>query len=60
MQRTTVEFDKGKCVTYAPTSGNIVGCDFAGKVVALGSGVSADKFNFKIGDRVAGLVHGCE
>ncbi|KAK7466234.1 hypothetical protein VKT23_004962 [Stygiomarasmius scandens] len=34
----------------------IVGCDFAGIVMQLGDRVTG----FEIGDRVAGMVHGCE
>ncbi|KAH8108649.1 dehydrogenase [Phellopilus nigrolimitatus] len=36
--------------------GAVVGCDFAGTVVALGPDVPAGQFT--VGDRVAGLVHG--
>lgn len=36
----------------------IIGCDFSGEVIALGSKVLPDSFS--IGDRVAGVVHGCK
>jgi len=36
--------------------GNILGCDFAGTVVGIGSGVLPGFRN--VGDRVAGIVHG--
>lgn len=42
---------------YFSTKGNIVGCDFAGVVEELGPDAPA---NLKVGDRVAGFVHGCE
>ncbi len=34
--------------------GNVLGCDFAGKVVKIGKNVTT----FTIGDSVAGFVHG--
>ncbi|KAL1962730.1 hypothetical protein VTN77DRAFT_9274 [Rasamsonia byssochlamydoides] len=45
----------GKSADLSPTVGATVGCDFAGKVVALGSAVTRD---FSIGDRVCGCVFG--
>ncbi|KAL8645113.1 MAG: hypothetical protein Q9210_006887 [Variospora velana] len=36
----------------------VIGCDFSGVVTALGSQVPATSFS--IGDRVAGVVHGCK
>jgi len=40
-----------------PTPGALIGCDFAGVVVAMGS-EAADITTVRIGDRVAGAVHG--
>ncbi|KAL4940081.1 hypothetical protein BDV06DRAFT_224433 [Aspergillus oleicola] len=37
--------------------GSRVGCDYAGTVVAVGSAVTKP---FKVGDRVTGVVHGCD
>ncbi|KAL5513440.1 hypothetical protein ACEPAH_3839 [Sanghuangporus vaninii] len=45
-----------KSITWSPTTGNVVGMDFAGTIEELGSEVPAGKF--KVGDRVAGMVHG--
>jgi NADPH:quinone reductase-like Zn-dependent oxidoreductase len=36
----------------------IIGCDFSGEVSALGSEVPFNSFS--VGDRVAGVVHGCK
>ena len=36
----------------------IIGCDFSGEVTALGTEVPPK--SFAIGDRVAGVVHGCK
>lgn len=36
----------------------VIGCDFSGQVTALGPQVSPASFS--IGDRVAGVVHGCK
>lgn len=36
----------------------VIGCDFSGEVSALGSEVQPQSFS--IGDRVAGVVHGCK
>jgi len=46
-----------KCVFYAPPASPfcIVGCDYAGTVVQIGSEVIKP---FKVGDRVYGCVHG--
>ncbi|KAI9775250.1 MAG: hypothetical protein M1816_006038 [Peltula sp. TS41687] len=35
----------------------VIGCDFSGRVTALGSEV--DRSSFAEGDRVAGVIHGC-
>ena len=37
----------------------IVGCEFSGTVTALGARV-ASSGSFAVGDRVAGVVHGCK
>ncbi len=36
----------------------VIGCDFSGEVSALGSEVPPDAFS--VGDRVAGIIHGCK
>lgn len=36
----------------------IIGCEFSGKVTALGAQIPPNSFS--IGDRVAGVVHGCK
>ena len=36
----------------------VIGCDFSGEVTALGSQVPPKSFS--VGDRVAGVVHGCK
>ena len=41
-----------------PCPGAVDGCDFAGIVVGIGSGVGATGKSFGIGDRVCGAVHG--
>ncbi|KAJ3303846.1 hypothetical protein HDV03_003415 [Kappamyces sp. JEL0829] len=43
-----------KHVKYISPVGSVMGCDFAGRVVAVGSRTEG----YKVGDRVAGLVHG--
>lgn len=48
----------GKALEYTPTEGNIAGCDFSGTVEQIGAEVTAGLF--KVGDRVAGWVHGGE
>ncbi|KAL5531177.1 hypothetical protein ACEPAG_4053 [Sanghuangporus baumii] len=45
-----------KSTTWKPTTGNVVGMDFAGTVEEIGSEVPTGKF--KVGDRVVGMVHG--
>jgi len=35
----------------------VIGCDFSGTVAGLGKGV--DRADFFMGDRVAGIIHGC-
>lgn len=42
-----------------PSAGAIVGSDFAGTVVKIGSGVAQLSRPLAIGDRVCGAVHGC-
>lgn len=44
-----------KHVDYLASPGARVGCDYAGTVLEVGSGVTKD---LKIGDRVAGFCHG--
>lgn len=46
-----------KILDYSPAAGAVLGHDFAGTVVALGSDASAAG-RLKVGDRVAGFVHG--
>lgn len=36
----------------------VIGCDFSGEVSALGSEVPPESFS--VGDRIAGVVHGCK
>lgn len=36
----------------------VIGCDFSGTVTSLGNAV--DKTSFAPGDRVAGIIHGCQ
>lgn len=45
-----------KALALRPTPGAIVGCDYSGIVEKIGSKVTTP---FKVGDRVAGMVHGC-
>ena len=47
--------DKHASVALPPSK--IVGCDFSGTVKGFGSTVEAS--SFAIGDRVAGIIHGC-
>lgn len=49
MEWKHVEFEMGP-------QGSILGCDVAGVVVAIGSGIPSDEF--KIGDNVCAFVHG--
>lgn len=42
---------------YFSSEGNVVGCDYAGVVEEIGAEVALD---LKVGDRIAGLVHGSE
>ncbi|KAF7552890.1 hypothetical protein G7046_g7276 [Stylonectria norvegica] len=44
-----------KHVTFEACVGTVVGCDYAGVVVEVGSGVTKD---FKVGDRITGMVNG--
>ena len=46
-----------KMLDYSAAAGAIHGYDFAGTVVALGANATASG-SFKVGDKVAGLVHG--
>lgn len=43
-------------MAHWPTEGNVIGCDFSGTIERVGSKVSGP---FKLGDAVAGTVHGC-
>ncbi|KAI9925440.1 hypothetical protein AWENTII_012916 [Aspergillus wentii] len=45
-----------KHIDFIPCTGSLVGCDYSGIVEAVGKDV---KKSFRKGDRVAGLVHGC-
>ncbi|KAF4966843.1 hypothetical protein FSARC_5522 [Fusarium sarcochroum] len=45
-----------KSIDYVATPGEIVGCDYSGVVVQVGTHVRKD---IRPGDRVAGMVHGC-
>ncbi|KAJ6020767.1 Polyketide synthase enoylreductase [Penicillium herquei] len=42
-----------------PSAGAIIGSDFAGTIVEIGSGVSQLSRPLAVGDRVCGAVHGC-
>lgn len=44
-------------VDYYASPGCIVGCEFVGTIIAIGHKVEQE---LAIGDRVAGLVHGCK
>lgn len=46
-----------KSIDYIATPGETVGCDYSGVVVQVGA-LLQDQF--RPGDRVAGIVHGCE
>lgn len=48
--------DKHASMSLPPSK--IIGCDFSGEVSALGSEVPFNSFS--VGDRVAGVVHGCK
>lgn len=48
--------DKHASMSLPPSK--VIGCDFSGEVTALGSKVPPKSFS--IGDRVAGVVHGCK
>jgi NADPH:quinone reductase-like Zn-dependent oxidoreductase len=45
-----------KHVKFLSQPGNVVGCDYAGEVVEVGANVA----EWKIGDRIAGCVHGAD
>ena len=49
-----------KMLEHNPTPGAIMGCDFAGIVVAIGSGVGDLSLNIWPGSRVCGTVHGSD
>ena len=48
-----------KALDYSPAAGSIMGFDFAGTVVALGTDV-ATQGRLAVGDRVAGVVYGMD
>ncbi|KAM0794931.1 chaperonin 10-like protein [Usnea florida] len=48
-----------KALDYSPAAGSIMGFDFAGTVVALGTDVAAQG-RLAVGDRVAGVVYGMD
>ncbi len=47
--------DKHASMSLPPS--RVIGCEFSGEVTALGTQISPGSFS--IGDRVAGVVHGC-
>ena len=48
-----------KALDYSPAAGSIMGFDFAGTVVALGTDATAQG-RLAVGDRVAGVVYGMD
>lgn len=48
----------GKTIKLARVVGAIVGTDYAGTIAGVGPGVDDEKY--KLGDRVAGVLHGCK
>ena len=48
-----------KALDYSPAAGSIMGFDFAGTVVALGTDAAAQG-RLAVGDRVAGVVYGMD
>ena len=41
-----------------PSQGSVVGMDFAGAIVRIGSGVANVRSDLKIGDLICGVIHG--
>ena len=48
--------DKHASIALPPSK--VIGCEFSGEVTALGARLSPGSFS--IGDRVAGIIHGCK
>ena len=49
--------DKHAALALPPSK--VLGCDFSGTIIALGQAVSPSSA-FSPGDRIAGIIHGCQ